>query len=65
MQWMDHYFGAVANGETIQFTINGGYSWELVEDTTNLFTGDMVSVNICSTTQIFGASPSEIVQSTQ
>lgn len=63
--WMNDYFGVVANGETIQFTINGGYSWEQIEDTTNLFSSDMVSVNVCSTRLIYGMSPDEIVQSAQ
>ena len=61
--WLDDYSAWVANGETIQFTINGGFTWETIDDTTNLFTGDMVSVNVCNTRLVYGAAPTEIVQS--
>lgn len=67
--WLDDYTGYVANGMTVQFTINGGFSWEYIDDTANLFTADLVSVNPCSTRQVYAASPGtvspgEIVQST-
>lgn len=61
--WVNDYSGYIANGEYTQFTINGGYSWENIDDTAGLFTGDLVSVNPCTTRQVLAASPGEIVLS--
>ena len=62
---MDQYYIGIANGETYQFTINGGFSWDTVSDTTNLHSSDIVSINICSTRKVFNVSTDTIVQSTQ
>ena len=66
--WLSDYHGYIANGETVQFTINGGYSFEQIEDTGNLATADLISVNPCTERQVFSASPGsgapgEIIQS--
>lgn len=66
--WLNDYHGYIANGEYVQFTINGGFSWENIDDTANLFTADLVSVNPCTERQVYSASPGaaapgEIVQS--
>lgn len=55
--WLTDYVGYIANGEYVQFTINGGFSWENIDDTATYFTADLVSVNPCSTRQVFAASP--------
>lgn len=65
IQALDQYYIVIANGETVQFTINGGFSWDTIDDTTNLHSSDMVSVNICSTRKVFSTSTDAIVQSTQ
>lgn len=66
--WLSDYVGYIANGEYVQFTINGGFSFENIDDTAALFEADIVSVNPCSTRQVYAASPGsaspgEIVQS--
>lgn len=63
MVWDGDYFGVVANGETIKFTINGGYSWEAIEDTVNLLTTNAVSVSVCNTRQIVSADDAAVVVS--
>ena len=63
MVWSSDYNAYVANGETAQFTINGGYTFETIEDTTNLHSSDMVSVNYCSERQVYNVSTDTIVQS--
>lgn len=64
MAWIGDYFGVVANGNTVKFTINGGYSWEPIEDTTNQHVADVVSVSVCNTRHIVTASDEAIITST-
>lgn len=61
--WIGNYFGVVANGSTVKFTINGGYSWEPIEDTTNQHTTDAVSVSVFNTRNIVTASDEVILTS--
>lgn len=55
--WWNDYYGYIANGEYVQFTINGGYSFENIDDTAGLFTADLVSVNPCTERAVYAASP--------
>lgn len=61
--FVNDYYGYVANGEVVQFTINGGYTWEQIPDTANLTGGDLVSVNYCTARQVFAASDAALIQS--
>jgi photosystem II stability/assembly factor-like uncharacterized protein len=63
IQFPNDYVGYVANGTSVKFTITGGYSWETIEDTANLLTGPLVSVNYDSPRLVYSASAGEIIQS--
>ncbi|PID86965.1 MAG: hypothetical protein CSB13_01735 [Chloroflexi bacterium] len=63
MAWLDDYTAYAANGATVQFTINGGFSWEKIDDTTNLLGADASSINACSTRLVYSAAGNNIVQS--
>lgn len=63
-KWYNDYFGVIANGYTVRFTINGGYSWDSIPDTTNLHTGSFaVAVAVCNTRNIYSLSSTSVVQS--
>lgn len=55
--WINDYYGFIANGEYVQFTINGGFSFENIDDTAALATADLVSVNPCTAREVYAASP--------
>jgi len=59
------YVGYVANGQSLKFSVTGGYSWETIEDTVNLLTGDLVSVNYCNARQVYSVAPAEVLVSAQ
>lgn len=57
------YVGYVANGQSIKFTITGGFTWELIDDTANIYTNNMVGITYCSDRLVYGITPSEVSQS--
>lgn len=63
--WANDYFGVIAHGQIVQFTINGGYSWETIEDTGALITADLVSVNLCSARKIVATDTQIVILSAQ
>jgi len=51
--WLNDYYGVVTTGETVQFTINGGTSWEVMGTSTN--SGNLVALKVFSTRKIYYA----------
>jgi photosystem II stability/assembly factor-like uncharacterized protein len=52
-QWVNDYYGLITTGATVQFTINGGYSWEIM-DTSGTAT-NLVAVQAFNTRKVYYA----------